>query len=1132
MNGNWRHGRGALALVGAVVMIGATAAPAGAQRGGRGSGSAERPWDVTLARGKTRDIDFTTTEGTRMAVDISPDGSWIVFDLLGQIYRLPATGGDATCLTQNSGVAINYQPRISPDGKTIAFISDRRGQNNLWLMNIDGSDPRPVELDLTSRAVEPDWTPDGRFIVVRKEPMGPGGAGGPGGLWMYSRDGGQGVAVVPAAGRDGPEWPSVSHDGRYLYYYVHMATVTDNEPLSGYQQLRRVDLKTGETLDVTAGESVGAAASRNSSGGGAAPEISPDGRWLAFAREIPDGTISYKGHEYGPRTSLWLRDMKTGAERMIMDPIEAESSGEGYSLGVLPLYHWAADGRSIVITEGGKLRRVDVTTGAVSTIPFSAKVHRTISEMARHTFRITDDPFQVKFARWQTASPDGRQVAFQAVGRVYVASVSGGEARRLTPASFNPLEYSPSWSPDGQWIVFVTWDETERGQVWKVPAAGGTPTLLSADPGDFIDPVWAPDGGSVIVTRGDGATARGRTITANAWFDVVRLSAAGGDTGVAITTITRPSGSSLSGEARRQLPRASFGPDGRIFFPEEHAAEGGAAAGGRGRGSDVELVSVNADGGDRQVHASFPSADEIVPSPDGSWLAFQEGDNVYVTPFAWQGIGGKALSVNKRRGEFPVTQLSNDGGDFPRWRDRNTVEFGNAATYFAHHMDTGVTDTVALTVTVPQVIPQGSVALTNARILTMDHRKVVERGTIVIKGARITCVGSCSTSGVDRVIDAAGKTIMPGIVDMHAHEHREWRGMRPRHDYEESIYLAYGVTTNLDPSMWSQNLFPTAELIRAGQAYGPRTFSTGDPLTNGDGPRANELTSYTVAYQNVQRLADWGATAMKQYREPRRDQRQWVSEAARHIGVNVTAEGGDLDYDLGMIMDGQTGWEHPIADVPLYSDATTFFGMAHATYSPTLVVGGPAAWNIEYFYQSSDVWKDPKQRLWFPWRTLIPHTRIRTLRPATDYSYPLIAQGVADVIAAGGNAAVGGHGEHHGLNVHWEIWMGASAFGNMGALEVATIDGAKFLGADQDIGSLEVGKLADLIVLNSNPLDNIRNTVDAKYVMKGGILYNAMTLDEVWPKVVPYGPHYWLNADELQMNNKALDSYDKSGGHR
>jgi hypothetical protein len=326
--------------------------------------------------------------------------------------------------------------------------------------------------------------------------------------------------------------------------------------------------------------------------------------------------------------------------------------------------------------------------------------------------------------------------------------------------------------------------------------------------------------------------------------------------------------------------------------------------------------------------------------------------------------------------------------------------------------------------------------------------------------------------------------------------------------------------------MYSQNMFPTAELIEAGEMVGPRGFSTGDNITAGDAARANEINNPGDALAMVRKMADWGAVSIKQYAQPRRDQRQWMAEASRTVGINETSEGGHFMEDLGFIMDGQTGWEHSFSEVPMYSDGAKFLGKAGATYSPTLVVAGPSSWSIEYFFQESDVWKDPKQRLWFPWRALVPQLRVRWERPATDYSYPLVAQAMADIIAEGGWGAMGAHGEHHGIGPHWELWMGASALGNMGAIEVATNHSAHFLGADKDIGSIEVGKLADLMVLNKNPLDNIRNTLDMQYVMKGGLLYDAMSLDQLWPKAVPFGPKYWVNEDALQMNTKKSTAYD------
>ncbi|MFW6201150.1 MAG: hypothetical protein ACOC8B_01110, partial [Gemmatimonadota bacterium] len=363
-------------------------------------------WDVTRARGETREIEFTTDEGTWLSVDVSPDGRWVVFDLLGHIYRMPADGGEAEPLTQGSGVALNYHPRFSPDGDRIAFVSDRGGQNDLWVMDADGGDPRAVFEDRGVRVSTPAWTPDGRYIVVQR--TGEDASG----IWMYHVEGGTGVELVE--GREAA-WPSVSADGRYLYYQVR----SGSDALNGDYQVRRMDLREGDVVDLTTGDADGAASSRVSSGGAFAPEVSPDGRWLAFGRQIPDGTISFRGHRYGPRTALWLRDLETGAERVLMDPISVAIESGSKSLRILPGYAWSADGRSIVISQGGKVRRVDVAGEEVTTLPFSARVRRTISEMARPSVAIDDGPLRARFLRWHRASPDGRRLAFQAVGRVW-----------------------------------------------------------------------------------------------------------------------------------------------------------------------------------------------------------------------------------------------------------------------------------------------------------------------------------------------------------------------------------------------------------------------------------------------------------------------------------------------------------------------------------------------------------------------------------------------------------------------------------------------------------------------------------------------------------------------------------------
>ena len=986
-------------------------------------------------------------------------------------------------------------------------------------MKSDGSGPRVLHADSNHRMDEPEWTPDGSHVIVKVQDM-------TGGrrhrlatrLWKVKVQSGENVELVGPPVR-GAAFPSVSQDGRHLYFQTFTGIPRAVDLVQGDYQIRRLDLLSGEVEEMTSGKGdPGAGSYRLSNGGAIAPQISPDGRWLAFARRIPDGKISYKGQRYGPRTALWLRDLNSGTERILMDPIETDQSGWDvwYAVSLLPRYRWMPDGSSILIAQGGKIRRVDVNSKSVQTIPLVARVQRTISEMAYTPIRIPDDVFSARYLQNPSASPDGKKLLFQGVGKLWLMRLPDGTPRRLTSDAFTPFEFMPAWSPDGDWIVFASWDEHDRGHLWKLSASGGVPERLTTEPGEYFHPAWSPDGDEILSLRGSGATARGRPVRGNVWYELVRVPATGGR-GTFVARVNRPIFDGVrppgGGTVRAPIVQASFGPSGRIFYPQQ--------TGGR-EGTVTEFLSVETDGSNKKVHLTFRDAEQIALSPDGQRLAFQEGENIYLLAFADASVG----TIDKA--SPGVKRLSFDGGINPRWRSSTALEFGYGQRYFSYDVTQDRMSTVTIDLRVPKRIPQGTIALKNARIVTLEAPGVIERGDVVVQGARIGCVGDCDTANADRVIDASGKTIIPGLIDVHAHHHTQHHGLIPPHNFETAVYLAHGVTTTRNPGGSSQQIFPTAELTAAGLVVGPRTFSTGNALGRGDGPGPNPITSYEVAKQEVQRRANAGAVAIKQYLQPRRAQRQWVVDAARETGITVTSEGTHLEYNLSMVMDGHKGFEHGLSCIPVYGDVAKFLGKAGFVYSPAFAVAGPGyVFNQDYFFQESDLWKNEKLRRFLPWWQLMPHLRRRILRPSTDYDFPMRAQGMADVISEGGYGAIGSHGQQHGLSSHWEVWMVASARGALGALEVASLHGAHFIGVDEDLGSLAPGKLADLVVLNSNPLDNIRNTLDIQHVMKGGVLYDGETLDEIWPQKRPFGPYYWVNQDMLRDDVRPVDYWDR-----
>jgi Tol biopolymer transport system component len=1112
-------------LLRVALLAAAVAAPLAAQTPNDSGGRTLRE----LPMRPTKPLQFTTDEGTWLSLDLSPDGKTIVFDLLGDLYTLPIAGGKATRIT--SGQAFDAQPHWSPDGKSIVFVSDRAGSDNLWIADGDGSHARALTREENRIFISPTWTPDGKFVVASRN-----GAGAGYNLFLYHKDGGgAGLQLTgapapnaaPNAGGGPPAqtFPSnyvgaaFGSDARYVYSAVRTAAGGGYNQTSLDWQIAVVDRQTGKTFVRT-----------QAPGSGMRPALSPDGKWLVYATRRDS------------LTALRLRELATGDERWLAPDVQRDDQESRYSRDLMPPYTFTPDSKALVVAHHGHIWRIAVPDGQQTMIPFTADVDQQIAGAIKLDFPYDDSTLTVRQIRNAVPSPDGKRLAFVALDRLWIGDLPTCPAqgtcaagplrpRRLTSTS-DVGEFSPAWSPDGRYVAYVTWNERTGGDVYRVATAGtARPEKLTTAPGFYDKLAYTPDGRRIVVARGPREQRRDRDELGGnsaeaAGVELVWLPAAGGAATV-ISPLTR-------------YGQPHFGPDtARVYVYEP--TEG--------------LVSMRYDGTDRRQHLRATIASgtpqtggtegqisEILIAPDGDRAVIQAESNIYLVG-AVPMVGATAPSINlltPNTSPLPLRRVTRVGGDFARWStDGKQIVYALGSSLFRYDLATAdslVRDSTSradslraagrpaprdsaagprppgarmayepsrldVLITVPKDRPTGTVVLRGARIITMKGDEVIPSGDVVVTNNRIAAVGATGSVTVPqgaRVIDVSGKTIMPGYVDVHAHMWPAW-GVHRQQPWEYLINLAYGVTTSRDPQTSTSDVVSYGDMVEAGSFVGPRVLATGpgvfarDFIRNQDDAR-DVLRRYSEFYKT---------NTIKQYMAGDRKVRQWIAIAAREQGLMPTLEGG-LDFKKNMTeaMDGYSGIEHTLPIAPQYKDAITLFAQSGVTWTPTLVVqyGGP--WAENYWYENTNVVDDPKVNHFMP-RHVVEQKTLR--RPGwwapSAYSFPLFAAQAAKLVAAGGRVGLGSHGQFQGLGAHWEIWNIAS--GGMprhDVLRVATIYGAESIGLGKLLGSLEAGKLADLQVLDKNPLDDIRNTNSIRYVMKNGRLYEGDTLAEVWPR--------------------------------
>jgi imidazolonepropionase-like amidohydrolase/Tol biopolymer transport system component len=1050
---------------------------------------------VDPAAAPAREARFTVSETTWSNLDVSPDGKTVVFDLLGHLYAIPVEGGAARALT--TGHSWNMHPRFSPDGASIAFTSDRGGGDNLWIMKADGTGARALTKETFRLVAQPDFTPDGRFVFGRKHFTGTRSLG-TGEIWAYAVDG----------GGDGHAWterghleadvnePHVDPSGRWLYWVEAGPFDYNRDIYEGIYTIRRKDLHTGEVEGVTGGH-----------GGAVRPRVSPDGARLGYLRR----------NVGGDRGEWVIRDLATGAERVAFVGLDKDQQ-ETWSLhGTAPAWDWMPDGKSAVFAFGGQLQRVTLD-GAATPIPFTAEVRRPLAPVVRQPHEAAPTTFQARAIRWPSLDAKGERLLYVGVGRVWMQPTAG-EPVAVSPA--DKLAFAPAWSPRGDAVVYTTWSDRAGGMVWlqKIGASGaeGPPVALGDGPDLYTGPAFDPTGERVVWLRGSGRTNRGASGASEPRLRVQWRPVAGGP--------VVDAGEIANLAWGERTPRPRFSPDGeRLWITDRD-------------GDALALVSTDLSGHDRQVLAKGAKLAEIAPSPDGRHIAWKVAHQAWVAPMP--PVGGRPLDLASA--SMPKVRLSAHLGEFLAWADAATLTWAAGPEVYRVDLSAGlperpkveppkatkrnpwpdgtiqpIGERLETRLRVTRPVADGTIALVGAKIVTMRGDEVIEDGVIVVRGERIVAVGPRASVAVPEgatVRDLAGKTIIPGLVDVHAHMGYGQADVSPELLPAYAANLAYGVTTTHDPSAQTHFVFSQRELELAGRIVGPRVFSTGFILYGAESDDRATVESLDDAREHLRRIKAYGGFSVKSYNQPRRDQRQWILRAAAEEGLVVVPEGGStFQHNLTMIVDGHTGIEHALPVAPLRDDVLSLWAAQPGThYTPTLLVGYGGVWGENTFYQRERIYERERLQRWTPPGRLEANgKRLDRYVPEEDWHHDDLAASAWELQKRGVPANLGAHGQLQGLGPHWELWAFADGgFPPHEALRVATLNGARYLGLDADLGSLEPGKLADLVVLSKDPLADLWDTDEIEAVMKGGVLYDPDTLATTWPTAGPPQVPWW-----------------------
>jgi len=951
-----------------------------------------------------RTIELTTTQVTEASVTVSPDGRWLIFTMLGHLFRLPVAGGAAEQLT--FGPYYDADPVFSPEGSRVAFVSDRDGSDgNVFVLN--PANGQITQLTREQWVGRPTWRPDGQAIVYLSFVGGwVQGPTGPAVIRSVPLGGGEPVTLVPAPQlfRSAFYLP----DGRLGWAVVQPGT--GSQPTSSRLEIRSLD-------------------------GTVQPLVTIEGD-VQRVVTAPTGE------------GLYCRILRTGTEDLIFLSL---SDAQKMAVATLrhpfqsPQFGTVTDNSVVYLGDAGQLWNISRATGSRQPIVFTARVRLEIRDPIpplRQSFSPSPRSMPPRSIVAPQLSPDGLFLVFGAAWHLWRQPLNGGPAERLTEGA--GFDLWPALSPDGQQIAFVHFEHGKEEVRSFHLQNKATRTLASG--GSYLNLSWSPDGQRLVLVE-EGSPNR-----------IVAVSVADGRTEKLVDI-----GGTWIGV------RPHFSRDAQsLYFTQWYLTR-------TTRGARLRRLPLTGKAALETVSELEPTSKDGLVSPDEKWLIVRRDLEIWVAPLGGGDIDGKELR-----------RLSTEGGrTFTLTPDGSSVIYAAAGRVWRHPLAGGDREEIPIRLAL-EAPAQPPVLLRRVRLLNFQSSGFRPETSLFLERGRIQWIGSERGRQLPRetrIVDAGGRFAIPGLFDMHVHSFRYFL-LQPS---PEAI-LAYGVTSVRDAGGRLDWLKALADRSETSNEPLPRYFFSGE-FFRGEG-HGNEwdviLESDDEVRSYVRQWKEEGAHFLKVS-----DHDRAVAEEAHRQGMPLVAHGTSVEAIVKRVTLGYTSLEHNVAPGRVYNDVLQMLALAGTRWDPTLITYDDFRSRMR---DEPARFADRKFRAFIPW---------------WDSYAPLLLGngwyigkgGWIDVLASVREAhqlgvkLLAGTDLPVGPSIHWELELLADAgVSPLDVLRIATHQAAEVLGADDDLGTLETGKLADIVLLDKNPLENIRNTQTIWRVIKGGWLFDPDTL--------------------------------------